>query len=1007
MAHKVTAPAMQRAQRLLEQRVTPFITQRPLNFTVTATEEWFESPSYDTATSSPVQPFAIGSKWGRAWHTRWFHLQAVVPEELSNVPLVAYMDLGFVGRGDGFQVEAVAWRNGEIVHAIQPDRRLIHLGTQPAGTEVDIWVEAAATPIIAGHEYGYGPTTFGDPATAPTTPIYTLRAAHIATFNSEVNDLAIALHAVIDLAVDLPDNSPQRSRIFSALEKCDLALDVAHVIETASTARQALDAVLTVGNGPSAHRITATGHAHLDTAWLWPIRETRRKAVRTFANTVHLLKQNPDAVYCHSQAQHYSWVAEDAPDIFAKVVKLVHEGRWEPVGGMWVETDLNLPDGESLLRQVVQGQRAFSDWFGRTCNGAFLPDDFGYPGGLPQIVAHGGCKWFFTQKLSWNETNKFPHHTFWWEGIDGTSVFTHFSPVDTYNAIMTPSQLRFAERNYRDHIGSHTSLVLYGHGDGGGGPTQTMIDRGRLAANLESVPQVSFGTVSGFFAEAEEEYGTTAPRWVGEMYFEKHRGTYSTQVGTKQGNRNSERLLHELELWSVLRGVRPTGIDKLWQRVLTQQFHDIIPGSSIAWVHDDAEAEHAAIADEIENHLAKIIPVRGTEVHVMNPAPVALHGVVDVDAQPMWIEAPAFGSAAPTSELPGGHAPVIVSATDGIITLSNGLMSVSINADGAITSIRNNERDLFASGDFAHFTLRQDTPAEYDAWDIDMTDANAPAMSLIADSVPVVVESSPLRATVECLFATESSRLVVRYALCAAAEQLDVSLEADWHEQERRLQWTLPTDLRSLDATCGTQFGHVRRARHSNTSWDIARFEVCAHRYVAVSEPAFGAAILADGPRGYDIRGNSLKLTVLRSPRFPDPEADLGAQRLTWAVMLTPGDAITNGIEETAARIAYPHRIVDGTPGLPDANLMMNVPGALVSAMKPADDDSGDIIIRLWETRGARTSGIITITQTDDQLHMFRCDALENAETNSLPSKGNEFSITLRPFEITTLRVTQ
>ena len=288
-----------------------------------------------------------------------------------------------------------------------------------------------------------------------------------------------------------------------------------------------------------------------------------------------------------------------------------------------------------------------------------------------------------------------------------------------------------------------------------------------------------------------------------------------------------------------------------------------------------------------------------------------------------------------------------------------------------------------------------------------MTDANAPALSLVADSVPVVVESSPLRATVECLFATESSRLVVRYSLCAAAEQLDVSLEADWHEQERRLQWTLPTDLRSLDATCGTQFGHVRRARHSNTSWDIARFEVCAHRYVAVSEPAFGAAILADGPRGYDIRGNSLRLTVLRSPRFPDPEADLGAQRLTWAVMLTSGDAITNGIEETAARIAYPHRIVDGTPGLPDANLVMNVPGALVSAMKPADDDSGDIIIRLWETRGARTSGTITITQTDDQLHMFRCDALENAETNSLPSTGNEFSITLRPFEITTLRVTQ
>ena len=1004
MAHRVTAPAMQRARRLLDQRITPFITSGAINFTVSATEEWFESPGYDAAVASPVTPFSIGSKWGQAWHTRWFHLTAVVPQHLANVNIAAHVDIGFNGRGDGFQTEALAYMNGQIVHAIQPDRRLVHLGAHDAGAEIDIWVEAAATPIIAGHEYGYGPTTFGDPATAPTHSVYTLRAAQLVAYNSAINDLAVALHAVIDLAIDLPNDAPQRARAFAALEQCDLALDVNDVAGTAEAALRTLDAVLGVGNGPSAHAITATGHAHLDTAWLWPIRETRRKAVRTFANAVDLLTKNPDAVYCHSQAQHYAWVAEDAPDIFARVKELVKEGRWEVIGGMWVETDLNLPSGESLLRQLAQGQRAFREWFGVTCSGAFLPDDFGYPGSLPQIVAHGECNWFFTQKLSWNETNKFPHNTFWWEGIDGTQVFTHFSPVDTYNAIMTPSQLRFAERNYKDHAGSSHSLVLYGHGDGGGGPTQTMIDRGRLASDLENVPRVTFGTVAGFFEKSQKEYGATAPRWVGEMYFEKHRGTYSTQVGTKQGNRSSERLLHELELWSALARVRPPALDELWQHVLTQQFHDIIPGSSIAWVHDDAEAIHAEVASNIEALLVRVIPVASGDTHILNPAPVALRSVVDIDATPMWADAEPFGAALPTATLPADVTPVSVSTDDDSLSMSNGIITVTFSADGAITHFSNGHRDLIPDSEQAMFVLRQDTPAEYDAWDIDATDANAPSTPLPATAPPVIVESTPLRTTIECGFATDASRFTVRFSLRAGASQLDISVDADWHEQERRLQWVLPTDLRALHAVCGTQFGHVTRARHTNTSWDVARFEVCAHRYVAVSEPSFGAAILADGPRGYDIRGDELQLTVLRSPKFPDPEADLGHQHLQWSVSLLNGDPITNGIENMAALTAHPVRILDGVPRVPASVISLDVPGALISAVKPADDGSDDIIVRLWETRGGRTNGVLTI---DGMNAAQTCNALEDAGTPLSVSADGTLAIELQPFQIMTLRITQ
>ena len=1003
MAHRITAPAMQRAQRLLEQRITPAITFGAISMSVSSTEEFFVAPDYDTATTSPLTPFEIGSKWGQAWHTRWFHLSAHVPSHLANIPIALYFDPGFIGHGDGFQVEATAWRHGQIVHAIQPDRRLIHLDPSPEGTEIEFWIEAAATPIIAGHEYGYGPTTFGDPATAPIKPIYTLRAAQLVGYDNTINNLAVSLHALINLGIDLTDTTPQRARIFAALEKCDAVLDPTNVAGTALLAQRELNNVLAIGNGPAAHRITATGHAHLDTAWLWPIRETRRKAVRTFANAVHLLTKNPDAVYCHSQAQHYAWVEQDAPEIFDRVIELVREGRWEVVGGMWVETDLNLPSGESLLRQLVQGQRAFAEWFGNTCNGAFLPDDFGYPGSLPQIVAHGGCDWFFTQKLSWNETNKFPHHTFWWEGIDGTQVFTHFSPIDTYNALLNPSQLRFAETNYQDHIGSSHSLVLYGHGDGGGGPTQSMIDRGRLAADFENVPRVTFGTVAGFFATAEAEYGEAAPRWVGEMYFEKHRGTYSTQLGTKQGNRSSERLLHELELWSTIAEVRPSNIDELWRRVLTQQFHDIIPGSSIAWVHDDAEAEHAAVADEIESLLVRIIPVVSSDTHVLNPAPVAISAVVDIDSVPMWTSVEAFSSAHPVADLPEHVLAVTSSVANSSITLDNGIVSIAINTDGTITHISNGIRNLLPADAGAQFVIRKDTPAEYDAWDIDMADANAIASPLVATDAPVIVEASPLRITVECGFATELSRFTVRYSLRAGSSLLDISLDADWHEQEKRLQWVLPTDIRALEAICGTQFGHVRRARHSNTSWDVARFEVCAHRYVAINEPAFGAAIVADGPRGYDIRGDALRLTLLRSPRFPDPSADIGSQHLEWSVMLTPGDPLLSGIEETAARIAHPIRIIDGAPQLPICGITLDVPGALISAIKPADDDTNDIIIRVWESRGGRTSGTLRVANATT---VIPCDALENPTESALESLSvGVFDLSLRPFQIATLRV--
>jgi alpha-mannosidase len=370
----------------------------------------------------------------------------------------------------------------------------------------------------------------------------------------------------------------------------------------------------------------------------------------------------------------------------------------------------------------------------------------------------------------------------------------------------------------------------------------------------------------------------------------------------------------------------------------------------------------------------------------------------------MWADAEPFGAALPSATLPTDVVPVTVSTSDDSITISNGIITITFNAAGAITNFSNGHRDLIPTTAQAMFVLRQDTPAEYDAWDIDATDANAPSTPLPATAPPVIVESTPLRTTIECGFATDASRFTVRFSLRAGESQLDVSVDADWHEQERRLQWVLPTDLRALHAVCGTQFGHVTRARHANTSWDVARFEVCAHRYVAVSEPSFGAAILADGPRGYDIRGDEIQLTVLRSPKFPDPEADLGHQHLQWSVSLLKGDPITNGIENTEAFMAHPVRILDGVPRVPVSVISLDVPGALISAVKPADDGSDDIIVRLWETRGGRTNGVLTI---DGMTAAQTCNALEDAGTPLTVSDDGTIAIELQPFQIMTLRITQ
>ena len=504
----------------------------------------------------------------------------------------------------------------------------------PAATRVDLYVEAAANPDMTGG-WAWAPTPLGDPATAGDDPLYRLGAVELAELDVDVWTLIQDIWTLTGLVEALPGDLPRRAEVLRALERAVDAVDPDAVAATAAAGRAELAEVLGRPAYASAHRVYAVGHAHIDSAWLWPVRETVRKVTRTFANALQLMDRDEEFVFAASSAQQYAWVRDHQPELFARIRKRAAEGRFVPVGGMWVESDTNMPGGEALARQLVYGAAFFRDELGVESDGVWLPDSFGYSAALPQIAAAAGRRWLLTQKISWNDTNRFPHHTFAWEGIDGTRILTHFPPVDTYNAELSGGELARAQRQFAEKGRANTSLVPFGWGDGGGGPTREMLAAAHRTRDLEGSPTVRVARPTEFFAAAAAEY-PAPPVWVGELYLEYHRGTYTTQARTKRGNRRSEHLLREAELWATTAAVR-AGADypvetlrRCWETVLLQQFHDILPGTSIAWVHRQAEREYARVAEELETVIADALTLLvgpGDRELAANAGPYAVDGV--------------------------------------------------------------------------------------------------------------------------------------------------------------------------------------------------------------------------------------------------------------------------------------------------------------------------------------------------------------------------------------------
>ena len=996
--HDDTSLTVGRVKRVLEERVRPAIHSASVPLDVAAHQLPGEPIAPADGRGLDFQPAAVGELWGPAWGTTWFKLTGRVPADWAGRRVEALIDLGFDVNMTGFQCEALAYRpDGTPIKSINPRNQWVPIAEAAAGDEhVELYLEGASNPVLLDY-HPFLPTQEGDILTSSKEPLYRLRRLDLAVFEPEVFDLSLDLEVLFELQAELPATSPRRMRILQAMDDALDVLDLQHIVETAGDARARLAEVLAAPAEASAHRISAVGHAHIDSAWLWPVRETIRKVARTTSSMTTLIEEQPDFQYGMSSAQQYAWIKEHRPEVWERVKAAVAAGRFLPLGGMWVESDTVMPTGESLVRQFSHGQRFFEREFGIRSKGVWLPDSFGYSPALPQLMRRAGFEWFFTQKISWNQQNVFPHHSFLWEGIDGSQVFTHFPSMDTYNSQLSGMEVAKASRQFKENRLSSRSIAPVGWGDGGGGTTREMTGKAERLRDLEGSAQVVWEHPDVFFDAAKAELPNPAV-WVGELYLELHRGTLTSQHATKALHRWAEHALVEAELWAATDAVR-TGaaypqaeLDRLWQAVLLHEFHDILPGTSIAWVHREAVAVLSDVlsdARDIADAARRSLAGEGDRELRFEPTSVG--------------RARALGAAFVAEST---AIPVSLQEEDGGWRLENELVSVLVSGEGLIVSAvdKATGRETVAPGKAANlFQLHQDFPNMWDAWDIDRYYRNS------VDDLTAVssIEASLVNGVAQIVVVRPFSESTITQTILLAPDSRTVLLrnEVDWHETEKLLKLAFPLDIQAAHTEAETQFGYQARVTHTNTSWEAAKFETSMHRFVLVREQDFGAALVNDSIYGYDTTREvgedgvttTVRLSLLRAPRFPDPDTDHGPHEIEVGFVIGADAAIATA--EGIRINSLPSVIRGGREVEPLVSVQGE--GIVVSAVKLADDGSGDVIVRVYEALGRRAVGELSIAFDHREVREVSLieDDIDDART------GGE--LRLRPFEVRTLRITR
>ncbi len=977
-----------RVKRVLQERVLPAIYSDSIPLEVS----WHELPGEPVTPTKGLAldyvPAQVGTSWGAAWGTTWFHLQGQVPASWASRRVEAIIDLGFDVNMTGFQCEGLIYRpDGNTVKALNPRNQWVPVTESAEGNElVDLYLEAASNPVLLDH-HPFLPTEEGDILTSSTRKLYTIRRMDLAVFEPVVHELALDLEVLLDLQEQLPQG-PRKMQILQALDNALDVLDLQDITSTAQAARDELADVLAAPAEHSAHQISAIGHSHIDSAWLWPLRETIRKVSRTASSMVELLGDEPDFLYGMSSAQQYKWLKSHRPEVWERVKQAVADERFLPLGGMWVESDTVMPSGESLVRQFLYGQKFFHDEFGVSSKGVWLPDSFGYSPALPQLMRRAGFEWFFTQKISWNQQNKFPHHSFDWEGIDGSRIFSHFPSMDTYNSQLSGEEVAKASRQFREARVTNNSIAPVGWGDGGGGTTREMTGKAKRLSNLEGSAQVRWEHPNQFFDRAKREL-PNPPVWVGELYLELHRATLTSQHQTKQGNRRTEQLLVEAELWAATATLY-TGsdypyvqLDELWETVLLHQFHDILPGTSIAWVHREVVGRYAQVIEQVE----ALILTAQQQLAGDGSTPIAFNGAAFTRNSLSFGQAKALVASSADS--------VQATAASGGYVLDNGIVRIQVSDQGLITSAVDlaTGREAIASGQEANLLqLHQDFPNMWDAWDVDkyyrnqvtdLRELNSMELSSTEDGSQVITISRGF----------SKSTVIQQLSLAPGDRTVHIAQSTDWHEAEKFLKVAFPLDVRAEQTIAETQFGYHKRVTHVNTSWEAAKFETSMHRFVLAEEPGFGVGLINDSIYGFDVTREAkearvtttMRLSLLRAPRFPDPQTDQGIQTHRYGLVIG-ADIAT--VTEAGALLNSAERVVVGAQGV-EPLVAVTGEGLVVSSVKLSADRSGDLVVRVYESLGRRARGALkinaayasatTVSLLEDSLAQGAIDLLDGA----------------------------
>ncbi|WP_105617838.1 alpha-mannosidase [Vallitalea okinawensis] len=973
--------------------------------------------------STPWVDFFKNDRWGGKDQSCWFRFVFEIPENYSGKTVVHRIQTGHEDGWDASNPQFLIFKNGTLVQGLDVNHRETLLSEK---------AQIGEKYVIDLQAYGGMIEELSECKNL------------ISVLDTKVEQLYYDIHVPLEVVKLLPKEDKERIDTIGYLEKAINLLDLRkpYSKEFNESVEEAI-AYLTeefYGQFCEDRGIVAkcVGHTHIDVAWLWDLAQTRQKVQRSFATVLELMKQYPEYIFMSSQPQLYQFLKEERPELYAAVKKSIEEGRWEPEGGMWVEADCNLSSGESLVRQIIHGKRFFREEFGVENKILWLPDVFGYSAALPQILKKSGIDYFMTTKISWNEYNKLPYDSFKWAGLDGSEVLTHFITTanfdnlperyfTTYNGFIDAPSVKGAWERYQQKDLHDEVLISFGYGDGGGGPTKEMLETARrLEKGIPGIPVVQMSTATEYFETLDERVGNSPrlPKWVGELYFEYHRGTLTSMARNKRYNRKSEFLYEDVEWLSTI-GNLVEGIDypkadiqEGWEIICLNQFHDIIPGSSIKKVYEDSKEQYEMIIEKGKKLKQKAmdaitsnIEIDEKSVVVYNPTSFNRNEIIDLDIDGERItfyadNIPAKGyKAFPIKDIQPKESEMVVTTSH----LENKFFDIQLDENANITSLYDKrvQRQVLKEGYRANVIQAfEDKPIHYDAWDINIYYQEKMWEVNDVESIKVV-EEGPLKGTLEIKKTFVDSTITQLMTIYRDIDRIDFETTVDWKEKQVLLKAAFPVDIHAEKATYDIQFGNVERPTHWNTSWDTAKFEVCGHKWADLSEDAYGVSLLNDCKYGHDIKDGVMRLTLLKSATSPNEDADREVHHFTYSIYPHTGNWKKAKTVEMGYRLNCPvyTTVIDKQEGdLPKELSFVSIDqeNVIMEVVKQAEE-SNEVILRVYECYNRRTKAKINFFK--EIKAVYECDLEERHEMNELVVKSGVFEFDIKPYEIKTFKL--